>query len=338
MNHSKKWIYYLLAILLTTPLLFASDCYHTEVVTKISRKSMKEISGLALSKRYPKVFWGHNDAGNGAKFIAFHLNGTRLGRFKLDGAINRDYEDMSFGPCLQGKGDCLYIGDIGNNELNRTDVTIYEVPEPNPYADRPYKKKGHIKLKNWKKYSFDLKEAHNAEALIFHKSSFKFYLFTKSHRLTWEKYPKNKSKTFIFELNPQNKKVKKIGYYNTLMFKKDKKKASKKPKSTFVTGAAISPKGDKFILATLKHGIEYQIKEGNTPFNPFPYNFSNRYRFPRFDGAQIEALTYDTDGKSIYVFSESTLKKNKELRLFKINCQKKKSLKHIQFKIWEFFN
>ena len=115
--------------------LFANECEHTEIVTKIGRKSMKEVSGLALSRTYPEVFWGHNDAGDGARFIAFHLNGKRLGRFKLKGAINRDYEDMSFGPCLKSEGDCLYIGDIGNNDLTRTDVTIYEVPEPNPFSN-----------------------------------------------------------------------------------------------------------------------------------------------------------------------------------------------------------
>ena len=333
----KKWNLSLVFIFFNWTTLFANECEHTEIVTKIGRKSMKEVSGLALSRSYPKVFWGHNDAGDGARFIAFHLNGKRLGRFKLKGALNRDYEDMSFGPCLKSEGDCLYIGDIGNNDLTRTYVTIYEVPEPNPFS-KEAQKKGHVKLKNWKKYTFDLKEAHNSEALIFHKFAQKFYLFTKAHRLTWEKYSKNKGKTFIFELDPKKNNVKKIGYYNTFLFKKNQKKARLKPKASFVTGATISPEGDKFTLATLKHGIEYKINKGKEPFKPFPRNYSTRYRFPRFDGAQIEAITYDQDGKSIYVFSESTLKKSNYLRLFKVNCQKGTSLKHIQFKIWEFFN
>tara|TARA_Y100001970_G_C14154909_1_gene814974 strand:+ start:480 stop:1493 length:1014 start_codon:yes stop_codon:yes gene_type:complete len=333
----KRCILSLNLFLFTAPNLLASDCKHTEIVAKISRKSMKEVSGLALSRTYPRVFWGHNDAGDGARFIAFHLNGQRLGRFKLDGATNRDYEDMSFGPCLKSEGDCLYIGDIGNNELNRTDLTIYEVPEPNPFS-KEAQKKGHVKLKNWKKHIFDLKEPHNSEALIFHKFASKFYLFTKSHRLTWEKYPQNKGKSFIFELDPKEKKVKKIGHLNTFQFKRNRKKAKLKPRSSFVTGAAVSPKGDKFILSTLKHGIEYKLNKGKDPFNPFSQNYSNKYRFPRFVGAQIEAITYDQDGKSIYILSESTLKKNKYLRLFKVNCQKGISLKHMQFKVWEFFN
>ncbi|MEE2744309.1 MAG: hypothetical protein VYD54_10395 [Bdellovibrionota bacterium] len=319
----------LIMALLNFSLLEAKECKHTEIVTKVSRKSLKEVSGMAISKKYRNVFWAHNDAGDGARFIAFNRKGQRLGKFKLKGATNRDYEDMSFGPCLKNAGDCLYIGDIGNNLLERKTLDIYEIPEPDP-------SKGSSKITNWTKHTFNLPKTYNAEALIFHPPSKNFYLFTKSHRLTWEKFPEDKGKSHVFRLNSQNRKVTLEGSFNTILFRKNRKKAQEKPRASFVTGAAISSVPNKIMVGTLKHGIEFNLKKGLNPFRPFPKTYNNKFRFPRFSGAQIEALTYSSDGKSIYVFSES--KKVKSLYLFKVSCNEKISWKHIRYKIWEFFN
>ena len=42
----------------------------------------------------------------------------------------RDWEDVSAARCPAG--DCLYIADIGDNRMTRTQITIYRVPEPAP--------------------------------------------------------------------------------------------------------------------------------------------------------------------------------------------------------------
>src|SRR4029450_7157171 len=39
-----------------------------------------------------------------------------------------DWESIEVGPCASGS--CLYIGDIGDNEAARKQITIYRVPEP----------------------------------------------------------------------------------------------------------------------------------------------------------------------------------------------------------------
>ncbi|HEX7119553.1 MAG TPA: hypothetical protein VF212_12235 [Longimicrobiales bacterium] len=89
-----------------------------------------ESSGLAASRRYPGVFWTHNDSGGDAELFAIDSAGRVLGRVRVTGARNRDWEDLAIGPC--GAGDCLYIADTGDNRADRGEVAIFRIPEPSP--------------------------------------------------------------------------------------------------------------------------------------------------------------------------------------------------------------
>ena len=54
--------------------------------------------------------------------------GEQLGAYSVIGAGADDWEDMARGP--GGDGDLLYIGDIGDNNSDRSDITIYRSPTP----------------------------------------------------------------------------------------------------------------------------------------------------------------------------------------------------------------
>jgi hypothetical protein len=88
----------------------------------------RESSGLSQSRRDPRLFWTHNDAGGEPLLYAFSSDGRLAGTVRVQGASLTDWEDLAAGPC--GGSSCLYIGDIGDNEEKRSSVTIYEVPEP----------------------------------------------------------------------------------------------------------------------------------------------------------------------------------------------------------------
>ena len=90
---------------------------------------LPEASGLAISRRTPGIIWSHNDSGNESVLYALDLDGVLRGRVRVP-VRTRDWEDVSAGHCPAG--DCLYIGDIGDNRHARGSVLIHRVPEPVP--------------------------------------------------------------------------------------------------------------------------------------------------------------------------------------------------------------
>ncbi|MFN2316847.1 MAG: hypothetical protein ABR551_11495 [Gemmatimonadales bacterium] len=95
---------------------------------------LSESSGVAVSRAHPGVLWTHNDAGHPAVLFATDTLGRAIGRYTVTGARSVDWEDIALGPCPSG--ECLYIGDVGDNEEQRPAVMIYRVPEPDPSARR----------------------------------------------------------------------------------------------------------------------------------------------------------------------------------------------------------
>ncbi len=90
---------------------------------------LDEISGMALSRSYPGVFWVHNDSGDQPRVYAVNGEGKLLGTYTLEGAKAVDWEDMSIGP-KAGGGSYLYLADIGDNNARRDSVHVYRVAEP----------------------------------------------------------------------------------------------------------------------------------------------------------------------------------------------------------------
>ena len=94
-----------------------------------------ESSGLAASRTQPGVYFTHDDSGGLPEIFAFDATGAWLGTWRLEGASLVDWEDMAAGPCPDGNGDCLYIGDIGDNFHFRPFITIWVVAEPDDALD-----------------------------------------------------------------------------------------------------------------------------------------------------------------------------------------------------------
>ncbi|HET7232980.1 MAG TPA: hypothetical protein VFJ16_23425 [Longimicrobium sp.] len=93
---------------------------------------LRESSGVAESRRHPGVYWSHNDSGRDPDLFAVGSDGRHLGKLKVTGAQNHDWEDIADGPCPDGGATCLYIADTGNNERKRETVSLWVFPEPEP--------------------------------------------------------------------------------------------------------------------------------------------------------------------------------------------------------------
>lgn len=84
-------------------------------------KKLKEVSGITLSKDQ-KTIWAIEDQGNENVVYGLNRNGDLVSEAVIENTENADWEDITSD--LQGN---IYIGDFGNNENDRQDLTILKV-------------------------------------------------------------------------------------------------------------------------------------------------------------------------------------------------------------------
>lgn len=112
--------------------------------------SLSESSGVAASRKYPGVFWTHNDGNRSYTLFAITREGRSLGSFQLAGVVVNDWEDIA----IDGENH-LYVGDVGNNDSRRFVVAVHQIDEPDPKAvDRTVKVKRSWQLR-YPKVPFD---------------------------------------------------------------------------------------------------------------------------------------------------------------------------------------
>ena len=92
----------------------------------IRKEALSELSGLAASRQYPGIFWGHSDSGDRSRLFAIRADGSCVAEIEVEGAANKDWEDIA----LDNK--TLYVADMGNNSNKRDDLCIYKLTEPEP--------------------------------------------------------------------------------------------------------------------------------------------------------------------------------------------------------------
>lgn len=92
---------------------------------------VEESSGVAAARSTPGLYYTHDDEEGAPSLYAFEFDGTFVGEQAIDGAVNVDWEDIAAGPCPDAVDaeDCLWIGDIGDNDEVRESVVVYVVPE-----------------------------------------------------------------------------------------------------------------------------------------------------------------------------------------------------------------
>jgi hypothetical protein len=144
-----------------------------EALEPVVDSPIVEASGLARSRARPGVWFTHNDAGGTPELYAFRLDGSFVETHAVRGAAFFDWEDLAAGPCPQGSGDCLYIGDIGDNGRIRQSVRVYAVEEPAAGEDAEV-------IATWT-LSYPGGVSQDSETLFVHPRSGRIYLATKDH-------------------------------------------------------------------------------------------------------------------------------------------------------------
>lgn len=96
-----------------------------EVVGRLAHGPIRESSGLVASRRFPGVFWTHNDKGNDPALFAVRRDGSLLAEYRVAVEAAEDWEDVA----VDDDGR-LYVADTGNNDLARRGIAVHRLAEP----------------------------------------------------------------------------------------------------------------------------------------------------------------------------------------------------------------
>ena len=103
-------------------------------VATIHSPALRELSGLAPSRRHPERWWAVNDSGNAPQLHAFDAAGQRLGAVTIGATSGFDWEALA---AFEWRGEpWLAIGDIGDNLGLRREASVLLLPEPDPQLQR----------------------------------------------------------------------------------------------------------------------------------------------------------------------------------------------------------
>ncbi len=257
-----------------------------------------ELSGLVASRAQPGVLYAHNDSGDTARFFAMDTAARPLGRFVLEGATARDWEDIALGPCPWGT--CVYLGDIGDNRRVRSDCAVYRVKEPSVAVG---KGAGTVSVA-WEKlaYRYPDEERNNAETLLIHPVSGELYVITKQPAGVPSRVFK-----FPMPLDP-SKEV-------TLVKVVDLKLPAASDQA--ITAGDLSPDGAALLLRMYNRLVELKLPAGA----PFERIFSaEAVEVPVSAEPQGEAVAWRADGRGYYTSSEQA--QGIKPTLDAVECQK----------------
>ena len=255
-------------------------------IATLKDKSVSESSGLVASHSTPGAYWTHNDSGDGPFIYAFDTHGDSLGVFRVTGAQARDWEDISIGPGPQCDRPYLYIGDIGDNDQQRSQVVVYRVAEPLLNNQRSTSSRPGV-TEPAEAIRLQYPDGkHDAEALLVHPTSGNIYIVIKvvlANPAVYEAAaPLTPGKLIT---------MRRIGEVRV--------------PSVFggvITGGGISPDGRRVALCDYFQGYELVL-----PVNSANFNDIWKQRMIGFDlgkRKQGESIAYRLDGKALLATSE----------------------------------
>ncbi len=118
---------FLAALVLIAPALGA-QFIGPEEAGQLEAPPRLETSGLAASQRTPDLLWTHDDSGGAASLYAVTTTGKFVGALHLRAVHNEDWEDIA--SYRRENKAWLLIGDVGDNDAKRPTVQLHVVEEP----------------------------------------------------------------------------------------------------------------------------------------------------------------------------------------------------------------
>lgn len=264
----------------------SSEYQAPKILATIKSDEIRESSGLANSPCQPEILWTHNDSGDNAFIFALDKTGKKLATFKVAGAKNNDWEDMAIRQTEAG--ECfLYIGDIGNNERLKSEMTVYMVKEPEVTGATASSKKNPLATAPAQAIRFEYPDSrHDAETLLVHPQSGDLYVLTKHISDAAGVYRLRA----VYDSNKTNR-LEKIAALTVPAIP-----------NGLLTGGAISPDGTRLALCDYFSAYELVLPAGAQNFDEIwrqkPQKIETGAR------PQGETIAYSADGSALFATSE----------------------------------
>ncbi len=178
LNHAKGFLFLSMLIVACekTPTIITPNDNFDGAVDKglLENPEIDEASGLAPSLSNEGVLWTHNDSGDKNRIFSIDTVGKGKREFYLEGAENRDWEDMAITSFEDGP--YLYVADFGDNIAQYSDCAIYRLPEPSINSTTPLSNT----VKKVQKISYRYPDgARDAECLLIDHKTKDIYILTK---------------------------------------------------------------------------------------------------------------------------------------------------------------
>ncbi|MFD2099800.1 hypothetical protein [Flagellimonas iocasae] len=255
-------------------LFFTQACAQKTQYGKLNRlgdfpSKLNEVSGVAIGD---ETIWVIQDSGNQDKIYKINQKGNVTKSLKIDHAKNEDWEDLAM-----DKAGNLYIGDFGNNNNDRKNLTIYRVSSSQLKKKEPNAEK--IEFRYPEQTEFPPKK----DSLLFDTEGFfhwegHLYIFTKNRTRPYT------GETLIYRV-PDVEGEYDAELLGSIVLCQSQNHCS-------VTGADISADGKT--IALLGYGLIFLVKD---------------FELPNFDSASIQIIDFnsETQTESIGFLDEKTL-------------------------------
>jgi len=259
----------------------------------LENKKLDEASGISGSRIHNDVLWLLNDSGNKAKIFAVGMDGSDRGTFIVEGAKNRDWEDLA--SFRLDNTSYLLIADTGDNDAVHKLNTLYLIKEPDVKKSIGGKKPD-IKIAGKIQFVFE-DGPRDCEAVAVDVARVKILLLTKRTvpPMLYE---------LPLELNPGNKTLiaKRLTKVPTIP-QPSKEELQMERRfgihSAWPTAMDISADGRVAVVLTYKNAFMYEF---NTSWAITFTQKPKHINIPLL--IQSESLCFASDGRTLYLTSE----------------------------------
>jgi hypothetical protein len=229
-----------------------------------------EASGIADSRSVPGYLWVQEDSDNPNAIHLLSHSGAYLKKIVIDGATNRDWEDIVVSSGPDAGKFYIYLAETGDNNNAYTQYYIYRFPEPGQTTDT---------VRTYDKIAFSYPDGpHDAEAILVEPNSRDIYIITKreSRSLVYRlAYPYDPGVVHIVT------KVAELGY-------------------NFVVSATVTASVDAILVKTYG-AVYYYQRNGKSIAETLQ---QTPVTIPYVLEQQGEAITYKLDNTGYFTLSE----------------------------------